>query len=227
MPHSKNALLARLDKQSVDHIRVHLRVAELHHGDVLAETHEVVQQVYFPHSGIISCVVVLKDGSAIETGMIGHDGQYGAGPALDDKLSFNRVIIQVPGTASVIDADHLREAVVAIPSLRKIVMAYEEFFLAHVQQTAACNAVHDVQHRMCKWLLRMHDLVGADLPLTQEFVAQMMGVRRTSVTEVAGDMQRAGLISYVRGRLHIIDVDLVRAHACECHAAISSHYDLI
>jgi CRP-like cAMP-binding protein len=227
MPHSNNALLARLDLQSAEHIRVHLGTAELRHGQILAETHQRVQQVYFPHCGIISSVVDLTDGSGIETGMIGNDGEYGAGQALDDKLSLNRVMIQVPGSASVINADRLREAADAVPAFRKLLVAYEQFFLAQVQQTAACNALHQVQTRMCRWLLRMYDLAGADLPLTQEFLGQMMGVRRTSVTEVAGELQRAGLISYSRGQLHIVDVDKVRERACECNGTVRSHYAAI
>jgi CRP-like cAMP-binding protein len=227
MPHSKNALLARLDTQSVEQIRVHLRTAELRQGQVLAETHERVQQVYFPHAGIISCVVDLTDGSGIETGMIGNDGEYGAGQALDDKLSLNRVMIQVPGRTSMIDADRLREAAEALPAFRKLLVGYEQFFLAQVQQTAACNASHRVQTRMCRWLLRMYVLAGADLPLTQGFLSQMMGVRRASVSEVAGDLQKAGLISYSRGNVHIVDVAKVRERACECHDAVRSHYDAI
>jgi hypothetical protein len=101
---------------------------------------------------------------------------------------------------------------------------YEQFFLSQVQQTAACNAVHNVQARICKWLLRMHDLVGVDLPLTQEFLAEMMGVRRTSVTAVAGELQRAGMITYHRGNIHIVDLEQIRLRACECDEDIRSHY---
>src|SRR5881397_153113 len=109
MPQTKNTLLGRLDPQSAEQIHRHLKTIELRHGEVLANTHQRIQRVYFPHSGIISCVVDLKNGMGIETGMIGNDGQYGAGQALDDKLALNRVLIQVAGTASAIDADRLRE----------------------------------------------------------------------------------------------------------------------
>ena len=158
---------------------------------MLAETHQRVEKVYFPHSGIISCVVELVGGGAIETGMIGKDGAFGASQALDDKVSLNQVVVQVTGMASVITSDEIRKVADELPAFRGLLVKYEQFFLAQVQQTAACNAVHNVQARMCKWLLRMHDLVGVELPLTQEFLAQMMGVRRTSVTEVAGSLQRA------------------------------------
>jgi DNA-binding FadR family transcriptional regulator len=103
-------------------------------------------------------------------------------------------------------------------------MKYDQFFLAQVQQTAACNALHSVQERTCKWLLRMHELAGGDLPLTQEFLAQMMGVRRTTVTEVALELQKAGMISYGRGRVRIKDIDLIQQRACECDGDIRSHY---
>src|ERR1700712_306797 len=124
--------------------------------------------------------------------MIGNDGVFGAIQALDDKVSLNHVVIQVPGAASVISSDRLREVIDALPLMRGLLIKYEQFFLAQVQQTAACNALHNVQARTCKWLLRMHDLVGSDIPLTQEFFAQMMGVRRTSVTEVAGGHSKGG-----------------------------------
>jgi len=156
--------------------------------------------------------------------MIGNDGEFGATQALDHKVSLNHVVMQVGGVASVISSDRIRVVAGEIPAFRGLLVKYEQFFLSQVQQTAACNAVHDVQARTCKWLLRMHDLVGVDLELTQEFLAQMMGVRRTTVTEIAGDLQRAGMITYSRGRIHIVDLEQVRASACECDGDILSHY---
>ncbi len=133
-------------------------------------------------------------------------------------------MVQVAGVASVISSDRIREAAVKFPSFRVLLIKYEEFLFSQVQQTAACNAVHKVQARACSWLLRMQDLVGVDLPLTQEFLAQMMGVRRTSVTEVAGDLQKAGMITYGRGQIHIVDLKQIRHSACECDEDIRSHY---
>jgi CRP-like cAMP-binding protein len=224
MPHRQNFLLNRLEPAVLSQILPHLSLVDLQHGHVLAETHQRVERVYFPHSGIISCVVELLGGGAIETGMIGNDGEFGATQALDHKVSLNHVVMQIAGAASVISSDRIREIANELPSFRGLLVKYEQFFLAQVQQTAACNAVHDVQARTCKWLLRMHDLVGVDLPLTQEFLAQMMGVRRTSVTQVAGHLQKAGMITYSRGRIHIVDLDQVRAWACECDEDVRSHY---
>jgi hypothetical protein len=117
--------------------------------------------------------------------MVGRDGVFGGSQALDDKVCLNKVVVQVPGTASVLAADRLKTLANSLPHFRAQLIKYELFFAAQAQQTSACNAVHDVHTRMCKWLLRMHELVGDDLPLTQDFLAQMMGVRRTSVTAVA------------------------------------------
>ena len=224
MPHSKNFLLNRLSADVLGRISSGLVVVPLAQGEVLAETHARIEKVYFPHSGIISCVVETIGGGAIETGMIGNDGVFGATQALDDKVSLNHVVIQVPGAASVISSDQLREAADALPALRGLLVKYEQFFLAQVQQTAACNALHTVQARTCKWLLRMHELVGTDIPLTQEFLAQMMGVRRTSVTGVASELQKAGMITYSRGRIHLLDLDMIQQWACECESDIRSHY---
>jgi hypothetical protein len=159
--HQTNDLLAKLDDPTFALIEPNLRIVQLELGHVLAETHQHVQNVYFPHGGIISCVVELIGGGAIETGMVGKDGQFGAGPALDHKFSLNFVVMQVAAAASVIDSDKLRVAAQERPKLRDMLMRYEQFFLGQVQQTAACNAAHSVRARTCKWLLRMQSLVGA------------------------------------------------------------------
>ena len=224
MPHSKNFLLNRLDADVLDRLSRDLSVIQLPHGQVLAETHERVEKVYFPHGGIISCVVETIGGGAIETGMIGNDGAFGSSQALDDKVSLNHVVMQVSGAASVISSDHIRKAADELPILRGLLVKYEQFFLAQVQQTAACNALHTVQARTCKWLLRMQALAGDDLPLTQEFLSQMMGVRRTSVTQVAGQLQKAGMITYKRGHIQIRNLNQIREWACECDADVRWHY---
>src|SRR4051794_16038270 len=227
MPHSSNQLLARLHPPEMQAIRADLRLVDFRQGAVVADCHHRVQRVYFPHGGILSAVVELKNGQAIETGMIGRDGEFGAAQAMNDSVCLNKVVVQVPGLGSVIDADRLRHAANDLPELRALLVKYELFFLAQVQQTAACNAAHDVHRRTCKWLLRMHQLAGDDLPLTHDFLAQMMGVRRTSITEAAIALQKAGLISYVRGHVHIEDIGRVQSQACECHEVVEAHFKKI
>jgi CRP-like cAMP-binding protein len=227
MPHQDNFLLARLSFADMHAITPALKIVELQQGRVLAESHQRIEKVYFPHAGILSLVVTLEDGAGIETGMVGHDGVFGAAQALDDKVSLNKAVIQVSGAASVMDASVLRRFADNMPGFRTLMVQFELFSSAQAQQTAACNAAHDVISRICKWLLRMHELVGEDLPLTQEFLAGMMGVRRTSVTGVASALQKAGLISYKRGHIRIEDIDGVKATACECHGALQSHFEKI
>src|SRR5215203_7244200 len=224
MPHSNNRILSRASPVDLEDLRPQLRVLELKQGTVIAESRSRVNHVYFPHGGILSCVVELENGSAIESGMIGKDGVFGAAQALDGKLSLHKVVVQVPGMASVVSAAHLKAVAQSSPDFLALLIKYEQFFLGQVQQTTACNALHSVEQRMCKWLVRMYDLVGTELPLTQEFLAQMMGVRRTSVTAVASQLQKEGLIFYRRGKIKILSMELVEQRACECQRTVRELY---
>jgi CRP-like cAMP-binding protein len=156
--------------------------------------------------------------------MIGNDGVFGASLALDSKVSLHKVMVQVPGSATVVDARQLKAVAHSSPDFLALLMKYEQFILGQVQQTTACNARHNVEERMCKWLVRMHDLVGNELPLTQEFLAQMMGVRRTSVTSVATQLQKEGLIAYSRGKITILSMDRVQKRSCECAETVRDLY---
>lgn len=224
MSHRNNALLNRLDPAVLQQIEPHLSVINLQKGSVLADTHQRIERVYFPHAGIISCTVKMVDGAIIETGMIGKDGNFGASQAMDDKVSLNHVVTQLDGTASLMSSTHLQQKANALPAFRKVLIQYDLFFLSQVQQNVACNATHSAEARTCRHLLRMHELAGADLMITQEIIAEMIGVRRTTVTEVAGNLQKAGMLSYQRGRLHIGNPDQLRRRACECNEAVRYHH---
>jgi CRP-like cAMP-binding protein len=220
MSHPNNRILSRTSPVDLEDLRPQLRIVDLKQGMVIAESRSRVSQVYFPHSGILSCVVELENGWAIESGMIGKDGVFGAAQAIDGKLSLHKVVVQVPGVASVVNADQLKAVAQSSPEFLSLLVKYDQFLLGQVQQTTACNAIHTVEQRMCKWLVRMYDLVGTELPLTQEFMAQMMGVQRTSVNGVAKQLQSEGLISYRRGKVIILNIDLVQRRACECHQTV-------
>jgi CRP-like cAMP-binding protein len=157
--------------------------------------------------------------------MIGKDGDFGASQALDDKSSLHKAVVQVPGLATVVSAHHLKAVAQSSPDFLALLIKYDQFFLGQVQQTTACNALHSVEQRTCKWLVRMYDLVGTDLPLTREFIGQMMGVQRTSVSGVAKQLQSEGLISYRRGKVTILNIDLVQRRACECHRTVRDLYE--
>src|SRR4051812_19953620 len=164
MPHSKNELLAKLAPEDLARFAGHLSIVQIEQGHVLAEQYQPIERVYFPHSGIISYVVSMSEGNMIETAMIGRDGVVGAIQVLDEKISPNRIVAQMSGAASVVNADKLREAVGASVPLRVMLAKHEQFFIAQVQQSVGCNASHSVHARMCRWLLRMNDLVGTELP---------------------------------------------------------------
>ena len=225
-PSSPNQLLALLSGANFERLRPHLKNFELVHGTVLLAAGDTVNRVFFPHSGVISLVVGLHGGDLIETAMIGRDGVAGASAALNGKISMSRAIVQLPGMASALDVERLRTVADDNKGFRSLLIRHEQVLFAQAQQSSACNASHRIEARMSRWLLRLRDLAdGDELLITQEFLGQMLGVRRSSVSLVAGALQTAGLISYRRGRLHITDMKGLREAACECYGAVKSHYD--
>jgi CRP-like cAMP-binding protein len=223
MPQSQNRLLASLPPNVFAAMETHLRPVSLAFGDVIAETERPIEQVYFPYSGVVSLVVDMEVGHMIETAMVGRDGVVNGTSALDGKTSLHRAITQVPGEAAAIRPDELRKLAVQFEPLHAILIRHEQVLLAQAQQSAGCNAGHTVEARMCRWLLRIRDLTGSeDLQLTQGFLAQMLGVRRTSVSLVAGTLQRAGFIKYSRGKLRLLEIDHLKEGACECYETVKA-----
>ena len=223
---SPNGLLASLTAADFELLRPHLKPVELKHEAVLFDAGDKIDRVYFPHSGIISLVVELAGGETIEAAMIGRDSMLGATSALDGEVSLNKAIIQLPGAGETLDVAHFREVAEQSRALRTILLRHEQVLFAQAQQSAACNASHTVEARLARWLLRSRDLSGSDrLELTQEFLAEMLGVRRSSVSPVANELQRAGLIRYSRGRIEIIDLKGLQSASCECYGTVKAHYD--
>lgn len=222
-----NLLLSRLSDDDLARVESHLTLIKLERGDVVAKPQSVIEQVYLPHSGILSLVVELASGEKVETAIIGRDGVFGANQALNDKVSLNGALVQVSGEFSTIAVKQLRDLALDMPAFRKLLIGFELFMFAQAQQTAACNALHQLRERTCKWLARMQELAGDELSLTQEFLAQMMGVRRASVSAVAQDLQRSGLIEYHRGKVKIIDRHRLHLACCECHRDIIENYKIM
>lgn len=215
--------MASLPSADFELLRPHLKTIELVHATVLFDAGDAIKRVYFPHTGIISLVVALKDGQTIEVAMIGFDSIVGASVALGRGFALNKGIVQASSIASILDASRLRKATEANVALRETLFRHEQAVLARAQQSAACNATHTVEARLARWLLRSHDLLGgATLPLTQEFLGQMLSVRRTSVSLVAKTLQKAELIKYGRGRIQITDLRGLKNVACECNAAVKA-----
>jgi CRP-like cAMP-binding protein len=225
MSRSSNLILSSLPQNIFAALKPHLKQVTLAFGDVVAETGEPVRAVYFPFNGIISLVVEMQVGQMIETAMVGRDGVVNGTAALDSKVSFYKGIIQGAGTAATIDPDILRTLTSDFPPLQSLLIRHEQVLLAQAQQSAACNAGHTIEARMCRWLLRMRDLMQSDeLKLTQEFLAQMLGVQRPSVSLTAGTLQRAGLITYRRGAIQLLDIERLQENSCECYETVKANY---
>ncbi len=226
MNKSPNLILASTSDEIYRALFAHLKPMELKHAEVLTEAGTSIKNVYFPHTGIISLVVELSVGEMVETAMVGRDGVVNAASALDGKVALNKAIVQLAGEGLTISAQRLSEVADRFRDFRALLIRHEQVLFAQAQQSAACNASHSVEARMCRWLLRLRDLAASDnLLITQEFLAQMLGVRRTSVSLVASTLQKAGLIQYKRGHVSILDVNGLREATCECYDVVNAHYD--
>ena len=221
----KNILLNLLSPSDLKTLEPHLKPARFEQHNVLFDADETINHVYFPTSAVVSLVVTLSTGETIEAAMVGMDGVVGASAALDGKIALSRGIVQLGGEAIVCDIDALKSAAMQSPKLLSLLIRHEQTVYAQAQQSAACFATHRVEARLSRWLLRARDLAGDDhLPFTQEYLAEMLGVRRTSVTEVAHTLQEAGLIKYARGKIQIMNAKELQESACECYGSVKLLY---
>jgi CRP-like cAMP-binding protein len=185
----------------------------------------LIGHVYFPDDAIISLVNVMEDGGTNEVAVFGREGVVGLLSALVTREAFGRYIVQMSGTASRITFERLNEVRNTRPKLRQLIMNYGEAFLAQTFQTVSCNALHPVEARCCRWILSMHDRAdGETLPLTHEFLAEMLGVQRSSVSVVTRTLQTAGLIQQSRGSITITDRIGLEETTCECYGKIRRVY---
>jgi CRP-like cAMP-binding protein len=215
-----NKLLASLPRDHFERLLPQLTTVSLPQGDVLVEAGDEVDQIYFPHYGMLSLLAVLRDGKAIETATVGREGVVGAMAGLGLYKSLVRVVVQMPVSCSKIAATHFRTAAASDP-VRNLCIRYNEVLLSQARVTAACNALHSIEARFCRWLLQSADRAASDtVALTQEFLAEMLGVRRTSVTEVASKVQSAGAITYSRGVIKILDRRALKRMSCECYETL-------
>jgi CRP-like cAMP-binding protein len=216
-----NEFLQSLAKPDLALLWPHLQSVAVKHGDVLAKAGDRIEKVYFPVTGLISVVVDLSASERLEIALVGRTGVFGAGVALGGPVHLNSSVVQMPGSFQWIEAARLIEAAGKSASLRTALFREEHYLLAQAQHTAACNARHQIPARLSTWLLRVRDASQADeLALTQEFLAQMLGVQRASVSMVASSLQDAGAINYRRGRIRITDQPQLEGIACECHALV-------
>jgi len=216
-----NRLLEALAPADRALIVPHLKYCPLLQGAILQESETPVEQVYFPQSGMISLVVVMRTGEVVETAAVGREGVIGAFAGLGRWNAFTRAIVQVPGSAAFISAARFQQAVRQSEKITELVLRCKEALLSQVQQTAACNALHPLEARLARWLLHALDgSEGATLPLTQDALAHMLGARRTTVTFLARRLQDAGLIRYRRARIDVVDRAGLEQAACECYETV-------
>ncbi len=219
--HLKSRLLAAVPQQAFASLSRHLEVVALTPREILFEGGAQLQHVYFPHSGIICLMAAMSDGVA-ETAAIGAEGFVGFEAILGGDTAANRALVQLAGSASRISVAALRGQMQEDPLLRDLLLGYVRFFLVQALQSVACNTLHTVDERCAKWLLMAHDRAGHQdtFNLTQEFLAEMLGVHRPSVTIVARTLQSAGLIRYSRGVITITDRKGLEEAACECYGIV-------
>jgi CRP-like cAMP-binding protein len=222
-----NRLLALLSRAEASRLSPSLTVSSFEQGRVLAEPGDETEQIYFPHTGMISLLAVMQDGKAVETATIGNEGVVGAMAGFGLHIALTRAVVQTPLVASCIAAAQFRKLLQASDPLRNLAMRANEMLLGQVQMTAACNALHPIQARLARWILQSRDRVDDNLiPLTQELLSEMLGVRRSSVSEVASALQAAGFIRYSRGTIEIIDRKALEGAACECYGTIRRQTEL-
>jgi CRP-like cAMP-binding protein len=182
--------------------------------------------VYFPNDGVVSLLTVLENGMAVELGHVGREGMVDISVFLGLEASESRIVIQVPGTAQRMDSERFRRHVDAVPDLRRIMGAYVLEFFTMVAQTTACNRQHTIQQRFARWVLMTQDRTAREeFPITQEFLAEMLGVTRPKVSSAAGAMKRRGLIDYRRGRMTVEDRARLEDAACECYALVWDRFE--
>jgi CRP-like cAMP-binding protein len=198
-----------------------LRAISLTQGVVIYEPGDPLDEIYFPQTGMISLLIVTEDGGSIETATVGREGAVGLHRGLGARRSFTRATAQIAGRFFVIRAAQFAPIVRDNAALRDLIARYTEVLWAEAQQIAACNAAHHASSRLCRWLLQSADRIGSDkVALTQEFLAQMLGVRCTTVTLLAQSVQKKGFIKYSRGHITILDRPSLEACACECYDII-------
>jgi CRP-like cAMP-binding protein len=220
-PVGVNGILNHLSAKTLALLEPHLRSVNLPQGTILHEAGEAITFIYFPLSGMVSMLAVLKSGEAIEAGIVGPEGYVGGYVGARGWRSFGHAVMQITGDALRINVKNFKKAYDASDELRILVNGYQSVLYFQAQQTAACQALHQVEARMCRWLLQAQDAVGGDvLNLTQEFLSHMMGVRRTSVSGAANKLQSDGLITYKRGVIRILDRKGLEKYSCECYGAV-------
>ena len=224
-PQPVNRLLVALPDAEYQRLVPHLERVPLPVRQVLHKAGESIEYLYFPHRAIVSLLSTPEEGSMVEVGLVGNDGITGIPTTLGDNIATTIAIVQVPGSGMRMKASVLKTEFERGGSLQSLLLRYMQALFAFVSQNAACNRLHHLEGRLARWLLLVYDRVESNqLPLTHEFIGQMLGVRRAGVTEAANMLQQSGLIRYTRGKITILNRQELEAASCECYEIINGEY---
>lgn len=221
----QNRLLAALPASEYERLAPHLQLVSLPIRQVLYEPNEPIKYVYFPIGSMVSLVSIMKDGSTIEVGLVGNEGMVGVPVILGGNITTTKAFVQVSDNALQMDADLLKSEFNRGGQLQLLLLRYTQALLTQVSQSAACNRFHTIEERLARWMLLVADAVESDeFMLTQEFISQMLGTRRSGVTVAAGTLSQAGMLRYSRGKITILNREALEATSCECYGVIRDEF---
>jgi CRP-like cAMP-binding protein len=221
-----NRLLARLPREELERLRPHLGHVSFSLGEVIYESGGMQSHIYFPTTAIISLLYLMENGSSAEMGVAGCEGLVGVALFMGGGTVPNRAVVQSAGAAFRMKTKVLQDEFARGGMFQRLLLRYTQALMTQMSQTAVCNRLHTVEQQLCRWLLLSRDRLDSDeLVMTQELIANMLGVRREGVTHAAGRLQEGGLISYVRGRITILDRRGLEAAVCECYKVVKDEYD--
>lgn len=222
----RNRLLAALPAPDFERLQPHLRLVPLHLGEAVYESGVALRHVHFPIDSIVSLLYVMVDGASAEIAVVGNEGVIGVSLFMGGETTPSRAVVQSAGHAYRLTGRALKEEFIRGGAMQHLLLRYTQALLTQMAQTAVCNRHHSLDQQLCRWLLLSLDRLTSDtLVMTQELIANMLGVRREGVTEAAGNLQRAGLIHYSRGRITVLDRPGLEARTCECYGVVKKECD--
>lgn len=221
-----NHLLAALPGDEFERIRKYLEPVSLSLGEVLYESGDQMTHIYFPTTAIISLLYIMENGATAEIGIAGNNGLIGIAIFMGGETTTNRAVVQSAGNAVRIKAHNVMNEFALGGVFQRILLRYTQSLITQISQTAVCNRLHSVEQQLCRWLLINHDLLQTDkLIMTHDLIANMLGVRREGVSLAAQNLQKRGVIRYVRGTITMLDRQALEAEACECYRVVMDEYD--
>ena len=222
----QNNLLAALPVADFERLQPDLKPMQMKLGDVLYESGSHMRNVYFPTTAIVSLLYMLANGSSAEIAVVGNDGMIGVSLFMGGETTTNRAVVQSAGLAFRLPSQVLKDEFTRAGPMQHLLLRYTQAMITQMTQTAVCNRHHSVDQQLCRWLLLSLDrLASNELKMTQELIANMLGVRREGVTEAAGRLQHAGLIHYSRGHITVVDRAGLEKRCCECYQVVKTESD--